>query len=137
MVIAALSCTHTRTHTQYTITHSVHTPSLNTHTLNTHNHTLNKQSLTQDGIEKVHEEVLAAATVQGYYSPSVLQDTVIGQPTSVHLFEYTARYDAVIFCMGHVYACVSSCVVYIHAFALYPHTPSPSPSTPTPHPTPT
>lgn len=46
----------------------------------------------QDGIDKCHEEVLATATVQGFYSPSVLQESVIGQPTSVHLFEYTARW---------------------------------------------
>jgi chitin synthase len=46
----------------------------------------------QDGLQMADPSVIAAATVQGYFSPVVLQQDVLGTPTSLHLFEYTARY---------------------------------------------
>ena len=46
----------------------------------------------QDGVRMADPSVMAAATVQGFFSPVVLQDDVLGTPTSLHLFEYTARY---------------------------------------------
>ena len=46
----------------------------------------------QDGIGNADESVLAASTVQGFFSPVVLQNEVLGAPTALHLFEYTARY---------------------------------------------
>lgn len=48
--------------------------------------------LVQDGIAMADQSVIAAATVQGFFSPVVLQSDVLGTPTSCHLFEYTARY---------------------------------------------
>ncbi len=46
----------------------------------------------QDGLANADASVIAAATVQGFFSPVVLQSDVLGTPTSCHLFEYTARY---------------------------------------------
>ena len=46
----------------------------------------------QDGLAMADSSVIAAATVQGFYSPVVLQSDVLGTPTALHLFEYTARY---------------------------------------------
>ncbi len=48
--------------------------------------------LLQDGLMMADQSVIAAATVQGFFSPVVLQEDVLGTPTSLHLFEYTARY---------------------------------------------
>ena len=48
-------------------------------------------ALMQDGIGNANESVLAASTVHGFFSPVVLQSTVLGAPTTLHLFEYTAR----------------------------------------------
>lgn len=45
----------------------------------------------QDGIGNANESVLAASTVHGFFSPVVLQSSVLGAPTTLHLFEYTAR----------------------------------------------
>lgn len=45
----------------------------------------------QDGISNADESVLAASTVQGFFSPVVLQNEVLGTPVSLHVFEYTAR----------------------------------------------
>ena len=47
--------------------------------------------LVQDGIGMVSEDVLASATVQGFFSPVILQDQVLGMPVNAHVFEYTAR----------------------------------------------
>ena len=47
--------------------------------------------LPQDGIGNANEGVLAASTVHGFFSPVVLQKSVLGAPTTLHLFEYTAR----------------------------------------------
>lgn len=47
--------------------------------------------IVQDGIGNANESVLAASTVHGFFSPVVLQSTVLGAPTTLHLFEYTAR----------------------------------------------
>lgn len=46
----------------------------------------------QDGLPMCDQSVVAAATVQGFFSPVVLQEDVLGTPSSLHLFEYTARY---------------------------------------------
>jgi len=46
----------------------------------------------QDGIEHVDDSVLAASTVQGFYSGNLNQADAVGLPVSMHLFEYTARY---------------------------------------------
>lgn len=46
----------------------------------------------QDGLQMADQSVIAAATVQGFFSPVVLQNDVLGTPASLHLFEYTARY---------------------------------------------
>lgn len=48
--------------------------------------------LVQDGVDKASPSVLAASTVHGYYSPEVLQTSACGEPVTMHLFEYTARY---------------------------------------------
>lgn len=47
--------------------------------------------IVQDGIGNANESVLAASTVHGFFSPVVLQSTVLGAPATLHLFEYTAR----------------------------------------------
>lgn len=47
--------------------------------------------IVQDGIGNANESVLAASTVHGFFSPVVLQNSVLGAPTTLHLFEYTAR----------------------------------------------
>ncbi|PRW61415.1 chitin synthase 1 [Chlorella sorokiniana] len=48
--------------------------------------------IVQDGIGNANESVLAASTVHGFFSPVVLQTSVLGAPTTLHLFEYTARF---------------------------------------------
>lgn len=52
----------------------------------------------QDGIGNANESVLAASTVHGFFSPVVLQTSVLGAPTTLHLFEYTARCVAACAC---------------------------------------
>lgn len=52
----------------------------------------------QDGIGNANESVLAASTVHGFFSPVVLQTSVLGAPTTLHLFEYTARCVAACTC---------------------------------------
>lgn len=47
--------------------------------------------IVQDGINSSDESILAASTVHGFFSPVVLQQSVLGAPTTLHLFEYTAR----------------------------------------------
>lgn len=48
--------------------------------------------IVQDGIESCHPSVLAASTVQGFFSELLVQDEACGLPVSMHMFEYTARY---------------------------------------------
>ena len=48
--------------------------------------------IVQDGIGNADEGVLAASTVHGFFSPVVLQSGVLSAPTTLHLFEYTARW---------------------------------------------
>ena len=48
--------------------------------------------IVQDGLNMASEDVVAAATIQGFFSPVVIQSEVMGTATSLHLFEYTARY---------------------------------------------
>lgn len=48
--------------------------------------------IVQDGINSSDESILAASTVHGFFSPVVLQQSVLGAPTTLHLFEYTARF---------------------------------------------
>ena len=48
--------------------------------------------IVQDGIGNADEGVLAASTVHGFFSPVVLQSSVLNAPTTLHLFEYTARW---------------------------------------------
>ncbi|PSC74218.1 chitin [Micractinium conductrix] len=49
-------------------------------------------AIIQDGISVCDSSVLAASTVQGFYSENMQQADAVGLPTSMHMFEYTARY---------------------------------------------
>jgi len=46
----------------------------------------------QDGLKNAAEDFIASSTVQGFFSPVVIQSEVMSTPTALHLFEYTARY---------------------------------------------
>ncbi|KDD74358.1 chitin synthase, partial [Helicosporidium sp. ATCC 50920] len=49
-------------------------------------------AVVQDGNDHAEKGVLAQSAVAGYYSENLKQETAVGLPTSVHLFEYTARF---------------------------------------------
>ncbi|KAL4424314.1 hypothetical protein ABPG75_001615 [Micractinium tetrahymenae] len=49
-------------------------------------------AIIQDGISHCDSSVLAASTVQGFYSENMQQAEAVGLPVSMHMFEYTARY---------------------------------------------
>lgn len=46
----------------------------------------------QDGVDHCDSSVLAASTVQGFFSSNLKQEEAVGLPVSMHLYEYTARY---------------------------------------------
>ena len=47
--------------------------------------------IVQDGLSSCDQSVLAASTVQGFFSELMIQEESVGLPVSMHLFEYTAR----------------------------------------------
>lgn len=49
-------------------------------------------AIIQDGNDVADASVLASATVTGFYSDNLRQETAVGLPVSMHMFEYTARY---------------------------------------------
>ncbi|KAI3424139.1 hypothetical protein D9Q98_009499 [Chlorella vulgaris] len=48
-------------------------------------------AIIQDGIAVCDPSVSAGSTVAGFYSENLQQDQAVGLPTSMHMFEYTAR----------------------------------------------
>ena len=46
----------------------------------------------QDGESACDASIVAASTVQGFYSENLKQEEAVGLPVSMHIWEYTARW---------------------------------------------